>query len=136
MTGLMPYYQHYPFVVTGTISGIRVPCAAVYALPDQFRDRGRSGTPLLWPWPWDLFRGGLSRREELLLGAALMLLAAERLDRRAAPGGEQRLQSVPADADRGVGRRRTSGVSDISCCLQPADTGRKSGQCGPASIGG
>lgn len=71
-------------------------CAAVYALPAQFRDRGRSGTPLLWPWPWDLFRGGLSRREELLLGAALMLLAAERLDRRAAPGGEQRLQSVPA----------------------------------------
>ena len=26
-------------------------CGAVYALPDQFRERGRSGTPLMWPWP-------------------------------------------------------------------------------------
>ena len=42
-------------------------CAAVYALPGQFRERGRSGTPLMWPWPWDRFQGGLSRREELLL---------------------------------------------------------------------
>jgi len=71
-------------------------CAAVYALPDQFRERGRSGTPLLWPWPWDPFQSGLSRREELLLGAAMLLIAAERLDHRA-PGREQRhLQAVSA----------------------------------------
>ena len=71
-------------------------CAAVYALPDQFRERGRSGTPLLWPWPWDLFQNGLSRRDELLLGAAMLLIAAERLDHRA-PGREQRhLQAVSA----------------------------------------
>ena len=71
-------------------------CAAVYALPDQFRERGRSGTPLLWPWPWELFQNGLSRREELLLGAAMLLIAAERLDHQV-PGREQRhLQAVSA----------------------------------------
>ena len=54
------------------------------------------GDPLLWPWPWDLFQNGLSRREELLLGAAMLLIAAERLDHRA-PGREQRhLQAVSA----------------------------------------
>ena len=71
-------------------------CAAVYALPDQFRERGRSGTPLLWPWPWDLLQNGLSRRDELLLGAAMLLIAAERLDHQV-PGREQRhLQAVSA----------------------------------------
>ena len=69
-------------------------CAAVYALPDQFRERGRSGTPLLWPW--DLLQNGLSRRDELLLGAAMLLIAAERLDHQV-PGREQRhLQAVSA----------------------------------------
>ena len=56
-------------------------CGAVYALPDQFRERGRSGTPLLWPWPWDLFQSGMARRDELLRGAAMLLIAAERIDR-------------------------------------------------------
>ena len=64
-------------------------CGAVYALPDQFRERGRSGTPLMWPWPWSLFKGGMSRREELLLAAAMMLIAVERID-RAEPGVVQR----------------------------------------------
>ena len=48
-------------------------CGAVYALPDQFRERGRSGTPLMWPWPWSLFRSGMPRRDELLLAAAMLL---------------------------------------------------------------
>ena len=56
-------------------------CGAVYALPDQFRERGRSGTPLMWPWPWDLFQSGMARRDELLRGAAMLLIAAERIDR-------------------------------------------------------
>jgi len=56
-------------------------CGAVYALPDQFRERGRSGTPLMWPWPWSLFRSGMPRRDELLLAAAMLLIAAERIDR-------------------------------------------------------
>jgi len=58
-------------------------CGAVYALPDQFRERGRSGTPLMWPWPWDLFQSGMARRDELLLAAAMLLIAVERIDRSA-----------------------------------------------------
>lgn len=69
-------------------------CAAVYALPGQFRERGRSGTPLMWPWPWDRFQGGLSRREELLLGAAMLLAAAERMDHQARGREQRHLQSV------------------------------------------
>jgi hypothetical protein len=56
-------------------------CGAVYALPDQFRERGTSGTPLMWPWPWGLFQSGMARRDELLLAAAMLLIAAERIDR-------------------------------------------------------
>jgi len=56
-------------------------CGAVYALPDQFRERGRSGTPLMWPWPYGLFQSGMPRRDELLLAAAMLLIAAERIDR-------------------------------------------------------
>ena len=56
-------------------------CGAVYALPDQFRERGRSGTPLMWPWPCGLFQSGMPRRDELLLAAAMLLIAAERIDR-------------------------------------------------------
>src|SRR5664279_4734816 len=59
-------------------------CGVVYALPDQFRERGRSGTPLMWPWP-DLFQSGMLRRNELLLGAAMLLIAAERIDRSQSP---------------------------------------------------
>lgn len=69
-------------------------CGAVYALPDQFRERGRSGTPLLWPWPWDLFRSGMTRRDELLLAASMLLIAAERIDRSQPREGVRHLQVV------------------------------------------
>jgi hypothetical protein len=39
----------------------------VEALPGRFRERGRPGTPLMWPWQWDLFRSGMAGRDELLL---------------------------------------------------------------------
>lgn len=56
-------------------------CAAVYALPVQFRELGKSGIPLMWAWPWDLYGKGLDRRDELMLAAALLLSSVERLDR-------------------------------------------------------
>lgn len=56
-------------------------CAATYTLPRQFREPGKSGIPLMWPWPWDLYQAHLSRRDELLLAATLLLIAVERLDR-------------------------------------------------------
>lgn len=55
--------------------------AAVYAMPQQFRELGtRSGLPLMWPWPAKLFLGDADRREQLLLAAALCLVAVERRD--------------------------------------------------------
>ena len=69
-------------------------CGAVYALPAQFRERGRSGTPLLWPWPWNLFHSGIARRDELLLATAMLLIAAERLDRWQDSPPPRRLQVV------------------------------------------
>ena len=78
-------------------------CGAVYALPDEFRERGRSGTPLMWPWPWDLFRSGMSRRDELLLGAAMLLIAAERID-RAEPSEAMRYLHV-VDTDDAIGQK-------------------------------
>jgi hypothetical protein len=71
-------------------------CGAVYALPEQFRERGMSGTPLLWPWPWALFRSGLPRREELLLAAAMLLIATERIDRSQVREDIRHLQVVGA----------------------------------------
>ena len=76
-------------------------CGAVYALPDQFRERGRSGTPLMWPWPWSLFRSGMARRDELLLAAAMLLIAAERIDRSQSGEVPRHLQVVD---DTGVGQ--------------------------------
>ena len=69
-------------------------CGAVYALPDQFRERGRSGTPLMWPWPYVLFQSGMPRRDELLLAAAMLLIAAERIDRTQSREGVRHLQVV------------------------------------------
>lgn len=69
-------------------------CGAVYALPDQFRERGRSGTPLMWPWPYGLFQSGMPRRDELLLAAAMLLIAAERIDRTQSREGVRHLQVV------------------------------------------
>ena len=69
-------------------------CGAVYALPDQFRERGRSGTPLMWPWPFGLFQSGMPRRDELLLAAAMLLIAAERIDRTQSREGVRHLQVV------------------------------------------
>ena len=69
-------------------------CGAVYALPDQFRERGRSGTPLMWPWPYGLFQSGMLRRDELLLAAAMLLIAAERIDRTQSREGVRHLQVV------------------------------------------
>ena len=55
--------------------------AAVYAMPEQFRELGsRTGLPLMWPWPAPLFVGDADRREQLLLAAALCLAAVERRD--------------------------------------------------------
>lgn len=71
-------------------------CAATYALPQQFRELGKSGVPLMWPWPWDLYQPGLGRRDELLLAATLLLVAIERLDRAPLVDG-RRLQVVAAD---------------------------------------
>ena len=71
-------------------------CGAVYALPEQFRERGMSGTPLLWPWPWALFRSGMPRREELLLAAAMLLIATERIDRSQVREEIRHLQVVGA----------------------------------------
>jgi hypothetical protein len=78
-------------------------CGAVYALPDQFRERGRSGTPLMWPWPWDLFESGMSRRHELLLAAAMLMIAAERIDRLERPEALRHLQVV--DTAGGIGQK-------------------------------
>ena len=70
-------------------------CAAVYALPDQFRELGSTtGMPLMWAWPARLFRGHMVRREQLLLAAALALAAVERLD-IAAARRRRLLQLVP-----------------------------------------
>jgi hypothetical protein len=79
-------------------------CGAVYALPDQFRERGRSGTPLMWPWPWSLFRSGMARRDELLLAAAMLLVAAERIDRSESRVEPRHLQVVDTAAG-GVGQK-------------------------------
>jgi hypothetical protein len=78
-------------------------CGAVYALPDQFRERGRSGSPLMWPWPWDLFQSGMSRRDELLLAAAMLLIAVERIDRSERPEALRHLQVV--DTARAIGQK-------------------------------
>ena len=79
-------------------------CGAVYALPDQFRERGRSGTPVMWPWPWSLFRSGMARRDELLLAAAMLLIAAERIDRSQSGEVPRHLQAVDTAAGR-VGQK-------------------------------
>ena len=57
----------------------------------------------MWPWPWSLFKGGLSRREELLLAAAMMLIAVERIDRGEPGVGPRHLQVVESD-HRGIGQ--------------------------------
>ena len=76
-------------------------CGAVYALPEPFREVHRSGLPLLWPWPSDLYLGELSRRDELLLAAAYLIAAVERIDGAVNPG------TAPNDAaDRRVRRSR------------------------------
>ena len=55
--------------------------AAVYALPEQFRELGsRTGLPLMWPWPAELWEGLADRRDQLLLAAALCAAAVERID--------------------------------------------------------
>lgn len=60
--------------------------AAVYALPEQFREMGsRTGLPLMWPWPAELWQGLAARRDQLLLAAALCAAAVERLDAAQAP---------------------------------------------------
>lgn len=60
--------------------------AAVYALPEQFRELGtRTGLPLMWPWPAELWDGMADRREQLLQAAALCMAAVERLDTAQAP---------------------------------------------------
>lgn len=74
-------------------------CAATYALPQQFRELGKSGIPLMWPWPWDLYRPDLARRDELLLAATLLLIAIERLD-RVQPVDGRHLQVVTAEVGR------------------------------------
>ncbi len=72
-------------------------CAAVYAMPEQFRELSRTGIPLMWSWP-SKFYSQCGRRDQLLLAGALILTAIERIDL-----GESRsrrhLQIVDADAE-------------------------------------
>jgi len=49
---------------------------------------------LMWPWPWGLFRSGMARRDELLLAAAMLLIAAERIDRVQSGEGERHHEVV------------------------------------------
>lgn len=83
-------------------------CAAVYALPEPFRECHRSGLPLLWPWPSGLYCDDLARRDELLLAAAYLLAAVDRIDLAAA-----------APVRRGSRRGRRAGNS-----LRVVDDGR------------
>ena len=81
-------------------------CAAVYALPSQFRETGKSGIPLMWAWPWDLYQQGLARREELLLAAALLLSAVDRND----PAQLQHVRHLQTVATHEVGRKPADGT--------------------------
>ena len=54
-------------------------CAAVYAMPEQFREVSRTGVPLMWSWP-SKFYSRCGRRDQLLLAGALILTAIERID--------------------------------------------------------
>lgn len=74
-------------------------CAAVLAMPVDFRELGRSGTPLLWPWPAGAYRPARPRREEMLEAAALMIAAVERLDRRTRRRTRPNLRLVDAAVD-------------------------------------
>ena len=85
---------------------IRLVVAAAYTLPDGFREKDSAGIPLAWAWPSATFDPTLTRRDELLLAAAMITAAIERLDRRAVndsiPSRRRPLQAVP---DR-VGQNR------------------------------
>lgn len=80
-------------------------CAAVYALPEDFRELGRTGIPLLWPWPASTFRPSHSRRQQLLMAAAMLIAAVERLDRRSRRS-RANLHLVVNDVDK-VGQNAT-----------------------------
>jgi len=54
----------------------------------------RTCPALMWPWPWSLFRSGMARRDELLLAAAMLLIAAERIDRSQSGEAPRHLQVV------------------------------------------
>jgi len=69
-------------------------CGAVYALPNQFRERGKSGTPLMWPWPRGFSSPGLPGGTSSYLAAAMLLIAAERIDRAQSGEGMRHLQIV------------------------------------------
>lgn len=71
--------------------------AAVYATPPQLREAGRTGIPLMWPWPRSRYQADLPRRAELLLAAALLVAAVERLDR--SPAGRAGPLRLLAEAD-------------------------------------
>ena len=51
---------------------------------------------MMWPWPCALFRSGMPRREELLLAAAMLLIATERIDRSQVREEIRHLQVVAA----------------------------------------
>ncbi len=48
----------------------------------------------MWPWPWNPLQSGMARRAELLLAAAMLLIAAERIDRSQSREGMRHLQVV------------------------------------------
>ena len=58
----------------------------------------------MWPWPWSLFRSGMARRDELLLAAAMLLIAAERIDRSQSGEVPRHLQAVDTAGGR-VGQK-------------------------------
>ncbi len=84
------------------VEGI-APAAACYLLPLWAREQSRTGVPLWWIWPDGSWGAGPSRRDELLLGAALGLAA---LEHHSPPWTGRTLTVVPDGAGTPAKRAR------------------------------
>ena len=83
------------------------PAAACYLAPQVLRDPGAAGRPMWWVWPPGSWSDG-ARREELILGAALALAAAEDVWTDITPGSTPRLTVVDAESTQA----RPHGIPD------------------------
>lgn len=87
------------------------PAAASYLTPPSLRNTGAAGQPIWWVWPPASWSAG-DRREELILGTALAIAAAEHTRPDSVPSTAPRLTVV--DTER---TRPNTNISEITAAV-------------------